>query len=217
MHPDENSPGFHPSYPGMALLDLIHLLLRLEEECMSEPWNERMIEGQLKRPAQLVMEVTESGRIRNLWDSMAPVRGLESKDQKQGASDEMAIAGYIWLEDRSDVPRTEGSAPSHPEGNSSASDIGSPGLSDETQWELLRIGVLPGHRQAGLARKLIEAALNSDSEKGPARVLLEVAESNEPARRLYESCGFLEIHRRKNYYLDSDALIMERKERTNET
>ena len=46
-------------------------------------------------------------------------------------------------------------------------------------------------------------------------IYLEVAESNTPARRLYEKFGFLVIGRRENYYRSSSsafetALIMRR-------
>ena len=65
-------------------------------------------------------------------------------------------------------------------------------------------------------RQMCEA-LQGSWQGTPDRVLLEVAQTNESARALYESCGFLIINRRKNYYMDSDALIMERKERSHET
>ena len=42
-------------------------------------------------------------------------------------------------------------------------------------------------------------------------MLLEVAESNAAARAFYAKAGFVEIHRRPNYYRDgSAALVLER-------
>ena len=214
-------------------------MMRLEQECMTEPWNERMIESQLKQPAQMILAINDAGEIvpiqeprglkrKEAFGSPSSISSAENQNSSaekeaesrnespllpslkasEDAGEEISpktteekqpgnIAGYIWIEDRS-----------------AAQDTDSELL--ETQWELLRIGVLPEHRKRGLARKLIQHAILNYGP-GPDRILLEVAETNEPARKLYESCGFLEIHRRKNYYLDSDALIMERKERTNET
>ena len=74
--------------------------------------------------------------------------------------------------------------------------------------EVLLIGVLPAHRRKGIGAQLLDQMLRIS---GPdAKVFLEVRESNLPARALYESRGFREISRRKNYYADpvEDAVIM---------
>jgi ribosomal-protein-alanine N-acetyltransferase len=53
---------------------------------------------------------------------------------------------------------------------------------------------------------LIKELLSS----GVKRVLLEVSEKNEPAKRVYEKAGFKPTGVRKNYYPDgSDAILME--------
>ena len=41
-------------------------------------------------------------------------------------------------------------------------------------------------------------------------MMLEVRESNISAIKLYEKVGFEEINRRKKYYGNEDAIIMER-------
>ena len=41
--------------------------------------------------------------------------------------------------------------------------------------------------------------------------MVEVRESNKNAIKFYENLGFIEINRRKKYYLNEDAIIMERK------
>jgi len=52
--------------------------------------------------------------------------------------------------------------------------------------------VLPEVRGRGIARALVEAVLaDARSTPGTRIVQLTVTESNTPARRLYESCGFL--------------------------
>ena len=51
---------------------------------------------------------------------------------------------------------------------------------------------------------LIDAALEHDAR----HLTLEVRLSNTPAQGLYERFGFEPVGRRKNYYIDEDALIM---------
>ncbi|MGA8994900.1 MAG: GNAT family N-acetyltransferase [Nocardioidaceae bacterium] len=71
--------------------------------------------------------------------------------------------------------------------------------------DLQRVAVEPGHRRAGLARRLLAAV---DTGHG---MLLEVSADNAPALALYGSEGFTEIARRGGYYRDgSDAVVMKR-------
>ena len=73
--------------------------------------------------------------------------------------------------------------------------------------DLQRIGVHPDAQRHGLASALLAEAM----KRPAARMLLEVAESNAAARAFYAKAGFVEIHRRPNYYRDgSDALVLER-------
>ena len=54
----------------------------------------------------------------------------------------------------------------------------------------LAIAILPGFRGQGLGRRLMKAAIRKAKEHGYLQVELEVASSNIPARKLYESLGF---------------------------
>lgn len=77
---------------------------------------------------------------------------------------------------------------------------------------LMTIAVHPGHRRKGLG-EFIMAHLEADClAAGLSRIILEVAKTNEDARRLYRKCGFETVGFRKNYYgtVDGDALIMEK-------
>lgn len=76
--------------------------------------------------------------------------------------------------------------------------------------ELLRIGVLPDMRGKGYGRELLERVTAFAREHGAAAMTLEVRAGNETARRLYESAGFAEEGRRKNYYREpaEDAVLM---------
>lgn len=72
------------------------------------------------------------------------------------------------------------------------------GAADER--ELLSIGVLPDHRRGGIGRQLVEAIISESTNRGAARLFLEVAEDNTAAQRLYRSLGFFAVGRRPGYY-----------------
>ncbi|WP_317931266.1 ribosomal protein S18-alanine N-acetyltransferase [Halioxenophilus sp. WMMB6] len=74
--------------------------------------------------------------------------------------------------------------------------------------ELLTISILASEQSRGYGRELLAttmATLNADE------LFLEVRESNQPARALYESFGFNEVGLRPNYYPSNsdreDAII----------
>lgn len=73
--------------------------------------------------------------------------------------------------------------------------------------ELLRLAISPAHRRRGLARFALLEWLGQ--HPGCQEIFLEVRESNQPARRLYESLGFQQLGRRKKYYQQpvEDALL----------
>lgn len=74
--------------------------------------------------------------------------------------------------------------------------------------DIVNIVVDPLHRNLGIAISLIE----SIEKNYPycEHLFLEVREDNIPAINLYKKMSFLEINRRKNYYDNADALVMER-------
>lgn len=80
------------------------------------------------------------------------------------------------------------------------------------QGELGNVASAPEFRRRGVARALIDAVLARAAERGVREVFLEVRISNAGARRLYESYGFKEVGRRRNYYTEpmEDALVMKR-------
>jgi ribosomal protein S18 acetylase RimI-like enzyme len=55
---------------------------------------------------------------------------------------------------------------------------------------LYDIVVDPEHRGRGVGRLLLDATLAALRERGAPRVVLETAERNEPAQRLFEHAGF---------------------------
>ena len=69
--------------------------------------------------------------------------------------------------------------------------------------------IAPEYRRLGLAKRLWNAV--REMMQGVCTVCyLEVRESNQAARRLYERCGFREVAVRKNYYERprEDAVLM---------
>ncbi len=62
------------------------------------------------------------------------------------------------------------------------------------------VAVTAAARKKGIARALINTLLTRARELTLSFITLEVRESNEAARRLYESCGFTDVGIRKNYY-----------------
>ena len=68
------------------------------------------------------------------------------------------------------------------------------------------VAVLPQYRQRGIAKALIDKALQNDM----CFITLEVRESNTPAIRLYEKAGFKNVGTRPNFYTDpvENAIIM---------
>jgi len=71
------------------------------------------------------------------------------------------------------------------------------------------LGVHPDRRRQGHARALLDHVLRDAVRQGARSATLEVRESNEPARRLYEEAGFVVKGKRRGYYEKpvEDALI----------
>ena len=66
--------------------------------------------------------------------------------------------------------------------------------------ELLSLGVIPSARQRGIGRALLDDVIRGAVTRGAAALFLEVAETNEAARRLYAANGFGAVGRRPDYY-----------------
>jgi len=90
-----------------------------------------------------------------------------------------------------------GTDPATPEGFTPAGFTLTRHISGEE--ELLLIAVLPAHRGKGLGRKLMELFEQDARSRGATQMFLEMR-SNNPAERLYRSCGYLPIGKRKDYY-----------------
>ncbi len=71
--------------------------------------------------------------------------------------------------------------------------------------EIFSVAVSGSFRRRGIASKMLEFLI---SNVAVASIVLEVAENNHAAISLYKKFGFEVIGKRKNYYEESDALIM---------
>ena len=82
--------------------------------------------------------------------------------------------------------------------------------------EVLSLGVAPPARQRGIARALMNAAIEAVGRDGLSALYLEVAEDNDAALRLYRALGFAQVGRRPGYYARPgmrvvDALTLRRR------
>ena len=71
----------------------------------------------------------------------------------------------------------------------------------------LLIIVEENHRNKGIGTNLIKKLIATSDNKP---IILEVSDKNKNAINLYEKLNFKNIAIRKNYYKDSDAIIMKR-------
>jgi ribosomal protein S18 acetylase RimI-like enzyme len=83
------------------------------------------------------------------------------------------IRGYVWEED----------------GRMAGTSIVQRRGSTDT-WIIGTVGVLPAYRRRGIARKLVQAALDLIRSHGGKKVMLGVIDGNLPAYALYQKLGF---------------------------
>ena len=86
--------------------------------------------------------------------------------------------------------------------------IGSQTCCDES--DMMNVAVHPDHRRKGIAGGLVNALCDGLKEKGSVSLTLEVRQSNEPAKTMYEQLGFVQVGLRPNYYRNpkENALIL---------
>jgi ribosomal-protein-alanine N-acetyltransferase len=62
------------------------------------------------------------------------------------------------------------------------------------------VAVFEQFRRCGIAKTLIETLKNAAQKRGVKKIFLEVRQSNENAKKLYEECGFEQLAIRKGFY-----------------
>jgi ribosomal-protein-alanine N-acetyltransferase len=77
------------------------------------------------------------------------------------------------------------------------------------EWEIENVVVAAEFLRRGIAQELVRTLIQLAECEAASAILLEVRESNLPARRLYEKHGFREVGRRRMYYSDpaEDAIL----------
>jgi len=76
-------------------------------------------------------------------------------------------------------------------------------------WEIENMVVDAGFLHRGIASELVHELIQRAQNEAAPAILLEVRESNLPARGLYEKHGFREVGHRRAYYRDpvEDAIL----------
>jgi ribosomal-protein-alanine N-acetyltransferase len=79
--------------------------------------------------------------------------------------------------------------------------------------DITTVACVPAHRRRGTGEAIIRRLLFAAGQCGVEKILLEVRESNLPARCLYDKLGFVCNGRRRGYYEKprEDALLMEKR------
>jgi len=77
------------------------------------------------------------------------------------------------------------------------------------EWEIENAVVASEFLRRGIANELVRELIQRAANEAASAILLEVRESNLPARRLYEKHWFREVGRRREYYRDpvEDAIL----------
>ncbi len=71
------------------------------------------------------------------------------------------------------------------------------------------IAIDPTHQRKGLGKYLLSALIKRSISLRTKQILLEVRDTNTPAKALYKSMGFKTIGNRSNFYKDGgDALLL---------
>ena len=70
------------------------------------------------------------------------------------------------------------------------------------EWEIENVVVAPEFLRRGIASRLLSRLIQQARNAEASAILMEVRESNEPARRLYEKHDFREVGSRRAYYND---------------
>lgn len=78
-----------------------------------------------------------------------------------------------------------------------------------SEWEIENVVVAAPLLHRGIANELLRELIRRAQSEAASAILLEVRESNLPARRLYEKHKFREVGRRRMYYKDppEDAIL----------
>ncbi|MBN1580716.1 MAG: GNAT family N-acetyltransferase [Anaerolineae bacterium] len=95
------------------------------------------------------------------------------------SEDEGIFTGFVWVQDGRVVGNVTVNRPS----------------GHARRWQISNVAVLEGYRRQGIARQLVEAAIELILERGGDVAYLYVREDNPAAQHLYQGLGFVEVDR----------------------
>ena len=76
--------------------------------------------------------------------------------------------------------------------------------------EIMNIAVSEEYRKRGIASELLKSLISLATERGCNLITLEVAENNQGAIALYDRFGFKAVGKRKGFYQQIDAIVMQK-------
>ncbi len=81
------------------------------------------------------------------------------------------------------------------------------------EMHILNLAIAATVQRRGIGRRLLDYALDLAKSEQVRLVTLEVRASNEPAKQLYATMGFVPVGVRRRYYHDNseDAIVMTRR------
>ena len=74
--------------------------------------------------------------------------------------------------------------------------------------DIMNIAIAKKFRHQGFGKKLLSYIIDSCKQENIKQINLEVNENNIPAINLYKSFNFIEVGRRKKYYENDDAILL---------
>lgn len=135
-------------------------------EMTSETWQYPENEAWSLQTDEIESQVGFMRNLSRIWPLIRLVQWLSPSLRN-------LIRGHVWEEDG----RIVGFSKANQQGTTDT-------------WYISAVGVLPAYRRRGIARKLVEAALDLIRQHGGKRVLLDMTDGNLPAYELYQKLGF---------------------------
>jgi ribosomal-protein-alanine N-acetyltransferase len=80
------------------------------------------------------------------------------------------------------------------------------------ELHITNLAVDPVWRRLGIGRQLVGAAIAEAARRRATQIFLDVRPSNHAAKKLYNALGFVELYRRRGYYIkpSEDGLVLAR-------
>lgn len=141
-----------------------------------------MIDYLIRRADSADWQLLKEIRLRSLADAPDAYATTLAEDE--------ARADAEWIA-RAESPNVGQFLATTPDGESIGVAVGAPYTNYADAAGLFGMWVAPVARGQGVGRALVEAVVAWAAKENYQRILLDVADANDVAIRLYESCGFL--------------------------